>query len=440
MNQSTVIIDGNAIQQMIYQNNVMLQQYHNLVQQNVSMLQYLSGQAVSASPSMYLDNCTDVAFNVPEGGNPMAYKRVRLPVGIDSQGNPVFKQIGGMSEQERWMNGLQAAIESGRIFDLLPAWAMNQIMPEVGKVAAATKAVTIGDVTIKYLESYYVGKNKDYAYQDRKRLERVLEFFGEDRAIDKFTVIDIQTFLDRRAESGISYTTIGDDKRVIRQLFDYAVDAKYIQPNAINFRCVRNNGEKKKTRKAVTVEQYADIQRNIVNIKNPIRRLCVAILTYTGMRPEELLGLQWEDIDWAQRRINIQRTITYQAEKRDSHEGGTKTEASRDWVPIRDGLWEHLAEHRGESGWIVHNKTGQPFPRYKSWLTFWNRVHKEINLYGLRPCEFRKTVATVLIARGADPKSVQRLLRHTNLDMTLNTYAEYDPDAFAASCSLLDML
>lgn len=431
---------SNVLQQLIDQNAIIIQQNQELAKLNQGMLQYFSGQAISASPTMYLDNCTDVAFNAPEGGNLVAYKRVRLPVGTDSQGNPVFKQIGGMSEQERWMNGLQAAIESGRIFDLLPAWAMNQIMPEVGKVAAATKAVTIGDVTIKYLESYYVGKNKDYAYQDRKRLERMLEFFGEDRAIDKFTVIDIQTFLDSRAEAGISSKTISDDKRVIRQLFDYAVDAKYIQPNAINFKRVRNNGAKKKTRKAVTVEQYTDIQKNIINIKNPIRRLCVAIFIYTGMRPEELLGLQWEDIDWDKRRINIQRTITYQAEKRELHEGGTKTEASRDWVPILDGLWTHMEKHRGASGWIVHTQTGKPFKKYKSWLTFWNQVHKEINLYGLRPCEFRKTVATVLIAKGADPKSVQRLMRHKNIDMTLNTYAEYDPDAFAASCSLLDRL
>ena len=43
----------------------------------------------------------------------MAYKRVLLPVGLDKNGNPIAKQIGGKSEAERFMSGLQAAIASG---------------------------------------------------------------------------------------------------------------------------------------------------------------------------------------------------------------------------------------------------------------------------------------------------------------------------------------
>ena len=67
------------------------------------------------SYSVFLDNCTNAVQNTPEEESSMAYKRVKLPVGMDNHGNPIDRQIGGDSEAERFTRGIQAAVASGRI-------------------------------------------------------------------------------------------------------------------------------------------------------------------------------------------------------------------------------------------------------------------------------------------------------------------------------------
>lgn len=43
----------------------------------------------------------------------------------------------------------------------------------------------------------------------------------------------------------------------------------------------------------------------------PDHELAVRVLSYTGMREGELLGLQWEDIDWQRDLIELRRTVAF---------------------------------------------------------------------------------------------------------------------------------
>ena len=44
-----------------------------------------------------------------------------------------------------------------------------------------------------------------------------------------------------------------------------------------------------------------------------------------------------------------------------------------------------------------------------------------------------------MLAKGVDVKSVQRYLRHKKADITVNTYAECDPDALLNGCNQLNV-
>lgn len=388
------------------------------------------------SCSQNLDNCMNAVQSASEEGTSMAKdKRPRVPVGIDADGKYITKQVSGDTDIERALNGVQAMYNSGFLADRFPGWFSHSVASAVHP----KELHPFGAVVEEYCACYYVAKNADYAYQDAQRLKRIGASIGNDKPIEEWTKIDIQTYLDNRAKAGISHKTIADEKRVIKQIFQYAADKRYIERDLIDFKSVKNLGKKKKTRKAATVKQHADILANIDSIADPILKLCVAIVAYTGMRPEELRGLQWEDIDWNERKLYIKRAITYPGPSRHYLEGPPKTEASEDWIPIIDGLWEYFEEYQGQNGWIVHDGTGQPFETYNRWNKYWNQHKQYIDLYGQRVCEFRKTVISVLLAKKADPKSVQRLARHADISVTLNTYGEYDPDVFLESCNLLAM-
>ena len=191
------------------------------------------------------------------------------------------------------------------------------------------------------------------------------------------------------------------------------------------------------------MKQHEDILDHLCDLTEPVEQLAVSILAYTGIRPEELLALRWEDIDFDAKRINIQRALVFPGtndkERKSGHAllKGTKTEGSTDWIPLVDGLEKIMLQHRKSSGWIIHDQDGNIFETYYRWKKVWKRAAKNIELYGLNVCEFRKTMASVLTAKGVDIKSVQRLLRHASADMTINTYAEVDEDTFITSCSVI---
>ena len=43
----------------------------------------------------------------------------------------------------------------------------------------------------------------------------------------------------------------------------------------------------------------------------PDYTLAVRLLFYTGMREGDLLGLQWENIDWRRNLIDLRRTVAF---------------------------------------------------------------------------------------------------------------------------------
>lgn len=72
--------------------------------------------------------------------------------------------------------------------------------------------------------------------------------------------------------------------------------------------------------------------------------LYLATMYYTGMRPGEVRGLKWGDIDWSTDLIHVQRDIDYAA---GGKEGSLKTKAADRYIPISPDLRTLMQTHRG---------------------------------------------------------------------------------------------
>jgi integrase len=165
----------------------------------------------------------------------------------------------------------------------------------------------------------------------------------------------------------------------------------------------------------------------------------------TGMRQTELTGLTFEDIDWEARELIVR-----------AHKAKGRRERR---IPIDDGLWDIL--RRLEAGRTARRPSGRvAFGRslgecFSDRHVFVSRartalaasgVYKALVSYcakaGIPSQTFdaeghllehvdvhslRRTFATELIVNGADPKSVQELLGHKTLAMTMKLYAKVRP-------------
>ena len=168
--------------------------------------------------------------------------------------------------------------------------------------------------------------------------------------------------------------------------------------------------------------------------KCPVDFRCMLhLLITTGLRRGELLGLQWKDIDFEGHTIEIKRNITY------TPESGLvidtpKTENSERMIPLLPSLAKLLKEYKREmypfskaAAFVFPSKDSDTIPRDPNAITRKVKCFmKKHNLPDMSPHDLRHSCATLLLSNGADIKSVQEILGHTDASTTLNFYVRTD--------------
>lgn len=129
--------------------------------------------------------------------------------------------------------------------------------------------------------------------------------------------------------------------------------------------------------KALTKAQIAEIQMNIPKLKEPRERLVMALLAYTSMRREELLGLRWENVDLDNRQIHICQAVTYPKSK--PIVKGTKTESSIRDLPIADALFTVLEPLVQENGYVIPGRGDRPVSE-PTFRRMWKSIGEQIDL------------------------------------------------------------
>jgi integrase len=151
-------------------------------------------------------------------------------------------------------------------------------------------------------------------------------------------------------------------------------------------------------------------------------RTMVATAAFTGLRKSEMRGLEWPDYDG--KNLNVTRSLWR------SFVGKPKSRASRASVPVIPVLQQMLDAHHARAGKPAEGfifrglRLGRPIDPD-------NLVHDHIKpalLKAKSPVRwlgwhaFRRGLATNLHAMGVDDKTIQRILRHSNVSVTQDCY------------------
>lgn len=169
----------------------------------------------------------------------------------------------------------------------------------------------------------------------------------------------------------------------------------------------------------------------------------------TGLRPGELCGLKWDDIDLDKMEISVERTLLYQKlendEQKTFHFDPPKTKTSKRKVPINKQCEMALKKQYIQSKIIKNKLYAKQIDGFEDLLftTKFNtpinsqiyidaikKIIDEINLMkdDLEQMEefsghcFRHTFATRCFEAGIQPKTVQKYLGHASLQMTMDLY------------------
>ena len=162
----------------------------------------------------------------------------------------------------------------------------------------------------------------------------------------------------------------------------------------------------------------------------------VSLALWTGLRQGELLGLRWQDVDLAARRLRVEVTLQYR--KREFFVEPTKTPKSRRTIGLPAPAAEMLAQHRQRQleqrllvgpgvghpvdGLVFTNPFGRALDGRYLTVRFQAMV-KRAGLGYLRFHDLRHAAATLMLASGTDLKVVSEVLGHSAIATTANVYA-----------------
>jgi len=261
----------------------------------------------------------------------------------------------------------------------------------------------------------------------------ILPQWGE-RAINDLQPREIELWLRGLSLSPKSKAHI---RAMLRIIVDYAMWCGVMDVSRNTIELVVVKGATKRTRqpRSLTVEQF---QKLVSELEEPFRTMAQAAVCF-GLRVSELLALKWEDVDWLNGNLRIERAIVMQ------NVDEVKTVASRKQMAIARELlevlsrWKRATEFSADTDWIFASpvKLGR-LPISYPW--FWRLLQRAADQAGigrLGTHTFRHTYRSWLDAVGTPIAVQQKLMRHTDIRTTMNVYGDCVTNEMAeANCKV----
>lgn len=266
------------------------------------------------------------------------------------------------------------------------------------------------------------------------------ESFGQMK-ISKVKTSDAKLFLIKmQQEDGRGHSTVKTVRGVLRPAFQMAVDDDILMKNPFQFELAGVVVNDSVTREAITKDQMRKFLRFIHDDVVYCKYYeVVYILFHTGMRISEFCGLTLKDIDLKNKTVNIDHQLQ-RTSKREYVIEPTKTNAGTRVIPITDEVAEmfrSIIEDRpkykvekvvgGYSGFLFLDKDHMPLVamhwehRFRSMLNQYNEIYK-VQLPKITPHVCRHTYCSNQAKAGMNPKTLQYLMGHSDIAVTLNVY------------------
>lgn len=307
--------------------------------------------------------------------------------------------------------------------------------------------MTLRDYLYKWLET----KKTSLALMTYNSYEQTIRLYivpciGNYKLV-KLTPLIIQNLYNSLTLQGLSARTVRYVHTILNEALDQAVIWQMINKNPCKGLTLPK--QVRQEMKVLTQEQVKKFLKACIYNRFGV---LFELLVISGMRPSEALALKWEDVDWKNNRITIQRSLTRVKNKWEFKE--PKTKHGRRTIPLPPEVMKDLKEHKinqaeeklkaevyNDYGLVFACSNGSPLEERKIVTRYFKPLLKDAGLPDIRLYDLRHTAATLLMKAGENPKVVSERLGHANIGITLDIYSHVLPDMQEeATKKLKDML
>ena len=213
-----------------------------------------------------------------------------------------------------------------------------------------------------------------------------------------------------------SQATIGNVRILMSMLFESALENDMILKNPLtkNVKCI--SSQKTKERQPLSIKE----QKLFLQVaKDCSFYNQFALLLQTGLRIGELIGLRWEDVDMDNRILHVRRTLVFQKSPKSWMVSETKTKAGTRDIPLTQEAIDIIKCQKEKMSKLTVR--GRPI-HTANYDEAAKKICSKAGITHISMHILRHTFATRCIEGGMQPKTLQKILGHSTISMTMDLY------------------
>lgn len=247
--------------------------------------------------------------------------------------------------------------------------------------------------------------------------------------------IHCQKIMTNMADEGYRTSTIYQTRIALYNMLDYAYQNNVIIKNPCNRMVSSNIGKPSEKKEALTLQNQ---RLFLKTIRGNTYEYQYRFLLQTGLRTGEMIGLKWSDIDFEKRTLTVNRSMEYRYSVGEWRIGEPKSKSGYRTVPLTQEAIELLKKQKKKNNsfqniliewvdFVFLCKKGTPV-KNSTYDTMLFKLCDKAKIPRFSMHILRHTFATRCIEAGMKPKTLQTILGHSNIGITMNLYVHSTED------------
>lgn len=296
------------------------------------------------------------------------------------------------------------------------------------------------DMTVDAWFEYWIGIKKqtvryntvrNYAERYHANIQPVIGT----KLLNEIKPLHCQKIMSDMADKGYKTSTIYQTRIALFNMLEFAKENDVILSNPCKKSVKSDIGKPSGKKEALTI----DVQRKFLeHIKGNSYENQYRLVLQTGLRTGELIGLKWSDIDFKKRILKVERSMEYRYKVGEWRVGEPKSKSGYRTIPLTNEAIRILKEQKRKNSKIdiismewadIVFLCGKGTPVKNS--TYDSNLFKICDKAGINRFSMhvlRHTFATRCIEAKMLPKTLQKIMGHSNIGITMNLYVHITED------------